>query len=328
MSSQHHLDHDHADGIHEHDLGLAYDLGTMNRRRAFKLFAGAGLVTLAGCASAKSVLSGRTTTVSSSATTGAATTAAETATTTTATTAASAAATTAASTAATTAATTATTTPTATSALAADLSAIPEETAGPFPGDGSNGPDALAQSGVVRRDITSSFGSSTTKAAGIPTTIKLQIVKAGSGAPLAGAAVYVWHCDQNGDYSLYSQGVTGENYLRGVQEADANGFVTFITAYPGCYAGRWPHVHYEVYPSLATATTANAKIATSQLALPADTSQAVYATSGYSSSVTNLAKVSLASDGVFRDGAERETPTASGSVTDGIVLTLVTPVNA
>ena len=153
-------------------------------------------------------------------------------------------------------------------------------------------------------------------------------MKAGSGAPLAGAAVYVWHCDQNGDYSLYSQGVTGENYLRGVQEADANGFVTFITAYPGCYAGRWPHVHYEVYPSLATATTANAKIATSQLALPADTSQAVYATSGYSSSVTNLAKVSLASDGVFRDGADRETPTASGSITDGIVLTLVTPVNA
>lgn len=41
---------------------------------------------------------------------------------------------------------------------------IPDETAGPYPGDGSNGPNVLAESGIVRSDITSSFGSSTTKA--------------------------------------------------------------------------------------------------------------------------------------------------------------------
>ena len=35
---------------------------------------------------------------------------------------------------------------------------IPEETAGPFPGDGSNGPNVLTESGVVRSDITASFG--------------------------------------------------------------------------------------------------------------------------------------------------------------------------
>ena len=40
---------------------------------------------------------------------------------------------------------------------------IPEETAGPYPGDGSNGPDVLAEDGIVRQDITSSFGSSTTR---------------------------------------------------------------------------------------------------------------------------------------------------------------------
>jgi hypothetical protein len=34
---------------------------------------------------------------------------------------------------------------------------VPDETAGPFPGDGSNGPNALAESGVVRSDIRSSF---------------------------------------------------------------------------------------------------------------------------------------------------------------------------
>ena len=36
---------------------------------------------------------------------------------------------------------------------------IPEETAGPFPGDGSNGPNALRTSGVVRSDIPSRFTS-------------------------------------------------------------------------------------------------------------------------------------------------------------------------
>ena len=34
---------------------------------------------------------------------------------------------------------------------------IPEETAGPFPGDGSNGPDVLTESGVVRSDITTTL---------------------------------------------------------------------------------------------------------------------------------------------------------------------------
>ena len=101
-----------------------------------------------------------------------------------------------------------------------ECSPIPEETAGPYPGDGSNGPDVLSQSGVVRADIRSSFGSSTTVASGVPLTIRLAILDvADSCAPLDGAAVYLWHCDQAGRYSLYSQGAKGENYLRGVQAA-------------------------------------------------------------------------------------------------------------
>ena len=99
---------------------------------------------------------------------------------------------------------------------------LPEETGGPFPGDGSNGANVLNQSGIVRSDITSSFGSSTTKAEGVPLSITMTINDyANNKAPLAGGAVYVWHCDREGRYSLYSQGVTGENYLRGVQETDA-----------------------------------------------------------------------------------------------------------
>jgi len=89
---------------------------------------------------------------------------------------------------------------------------LPEETGGPFPGDGSNGANVLNQSGVVRRDITASFGASTTKAKGIPLDITMTINDfANNKSPLAGGAVYVWHCDREGRYSLYSEGITGEN---------------------------------------------------------------------------------------------------------------------
>ena len=316
------IQHDHDTEIHDHDRGLAFDLSTlMQRRHALRLFAGAGLVALAGCGSSKLSSSASTTgSTTGSATTGAGTTAASAA----ATTAATAAATTAATTATTNAPTTATTTATTTG----DTTAIPEETAGPFPGDGSNGVNVLSQSGIVRSDIRSSFGSSTTVAAGVPTVVKLTIVTAGTGKALAGAAVYIWHCDIDGNYSLYSQAVTKENYLRGVQETDANGTVSFTTIFPACYSGRWPHIHFEVYPSLAKATASTSKIATSQLALPEATCKTVYATSGYSKSVSNLSQVSLKTDNVFSDGADRETPTVTGSVADGYAFSLTVPVTA
>src|SRR5687768_18411236 len=84
---------------------------------------------------------------------------------------------------------------------------IPDETAGPYPGDGSNGPDVLEQSGVVRSDIRSSFGSASGKAEGVPMTLELNIKDlANGGVAFAGTAVYAWHCDREGRYSLYSQG--------------------------------------------------------------------------------------------------------------------------
>jgi hypothetical protein len=132
---------------------------------------------------------------------------------------------------------------------------IPQETAGPYPGDGSNGPNVLEASGVVRQDITSSFGTSTTKADGVPLTVTLTLLDNANGCvPLAGAAVYAWHCDKEGRYSLYDSGLENENFLRGVQEADANGEVTFKTIYPGAYNGRWPHIHFEVFESMNNAT--------------------------------------------------------------------------
>jgi protocatechuate 3,4-dioxygenase beta subunit len=198
---------------------------------------------------------------------------------------------------------------------------IPEETAGPYPGDGSNGANVLTESGIVRRDITSSFGSSTTKAEGVPLGITMTINDfANNKSPLAGAAVYVWHCNREGRYSLYSQGVTNENYLRGVQETDDGGQVKFDTIFPACYSGRWPHIHFEVYPSLAKATSSANKIATSQMALSEATSKAVYATTGYEQSVRNLSRVSLDSDNVFSDGYDLQLPTVTGDPTNGYQL--------
>ena len=208
--------------------------------------------------------------------------------------------------------------------------AIPEETAGPYPGDSSNGPDVLSQSGVVRADIRSSFGSSSTVAGGVPLTIRLAILDLARGcAPIDGAAVYVWHCDQQGRYSLYSQGAETENYLRGVQAAASDGIVTFTSVFPACYSGRWPHIHFEVYPSLDAAKSAGNKIATSQIALPQDICDQVYATSGYEQSVSNMQGVSLSSDNVFGDDdGERQIGTMSGSIANGLTVDLAVPVSA
>ncbi len=199
---------------------------------------------------------------------------------------------------------------------------IPEETAGPYPGDGSNGPNVLSQSGVVRSDIRSSFAGLNGTADGVPLTIALTIVSSTSCSPLAGRAVYLWHCDALGRYSLYSAGATNQNYLRGVQEADASGRVTFTSIFAGCYAGRWPHIHFEVYPSLSAAGSVSNKIATSQIALPKAICDEVYATAAYTGSTRNLSGVTLASDNVFSDGSALELATISGSLAGGVTAAL------
>ncbi|WP_412540619.1 hypothetical protein R8Z50_33275 [Longispora sp. K20-0274] len=212
-------------------------------------------------------------------------------------------------------------TPAATGSAAASCATkIPEETAGPYPGDGSNGPNILTRTGIVRGDIRSSFAGSSGVARGVPLTIRLAVQR--NCAPLAKAAIYLWHCDREGRYSMYSNGVTDENYLRGVQETDAQGGVTFTSIFPAAYSGRWPHVHFEVYPDLATAATARGKLVTSQLALPSAACQAVYATDGYSASVRNLAQTSLGSDMVFRDGYQTQLATLTGGVAEGFVADL------
>jgi protocatechuate 3,4-dioxygenase beta subunit len=205
---------------------------------------------------------------------------------------------------------------------------IPQETAGPYPGDGSNGPDVLERTGIVRSDIRSSVGGGAS-AAGVALVLRLTILDMANGdRGFAGVAVYVWHCDGQGRYSMYSDGIEDETYLRGVQVADSDGVVTFSTIFPGCYQGRWPHIHFEVYPSAEAITDSTSAIATSQVALPQAACAQVYATSGYEGSTENLSRVSLTSDGVFGDdGGALELAAVGGDAGAGMTAALTVRVD-
>lgn len=280
-----------------HDRGLEFDLSTLVSRRTLGMFLGAGTAAaLAACSP------GGTSGTSGSSTSAAGTSAATAP-------APSAAATSSSAPA----------TPTLTRAIAECGVEIPQETAGPYPGDGSNGPNVLEASGVVRQDITSSFGTSTSTAEGVPLTVTLTLLDYANGCtPLAGAAVYAWHRDREGKYSMYDSGLQNENYLRGVQEADANGQVTFKTIYPGAYSGRWPHIHFEVFESMSNATAAGQVLAVSQIALTEAACKEVYASAGYESSAQNFPRTTLKSDNVFgNDGGIYQLATVSGSAAAG-----------
>lgn len=224
----------------------------------------------------------------------------------------------------------ATATPTATAAAAAYAAEeIPQETNGPYPADGTNGVDVLNQSGIVRSDIRSSLDGGAT-ADGVPLTFTFTLSDlANANAAYAGAAVYVWHCDADGLYSMYSDAVIDETYLRGIQVADAQGKVTFTTIVPGCYSGRWTHIHFEVYPDAASATNVSNQIATSQVAFPQDMLDAVYALDTYPDSARNLAQIgSLSNDNVFSDGWDLEMGTFTGDPSTGYVGSLSVAVDA
>lgn len=214
-----------------------------------------------------------------------------------------------------------TTTPTSSSSSGGE--GIVEETAGPFPADGSNGPNVLAEDGIVRRDITTSFGNFSGAATGVPLALDLTVLDARSGDPLPGAAFSVWHCTADGAYSLYSDGVTDQNYLRGIQAADERGNLQFRTIFPGAYPGRWPHVHFEIFRDLASATSAGSRLVTSQLAFPEEICQEVYASMDeYAQSVVTFPQTPLAADIAFSDGVDSQMATISGGLTTGLAATL------
>lgn len=168
--------------------------------------------------------------------------------------------------------------------------ATPTEIRGPFPADGTNGGretiSVFGQDGLVRRDIRSSFAGMSGTAEGIPLELELRVVDADGCAPMAGAAIYLWQCDALGAYSLYN--IESENYLRGMQVADADGVVRFTSIIPGCYGGRAPHFHFEAFESIAAATHGRNSLLVSQIAFPTAELQRAYADPRYGDSLANL----------------------------------------
>lgn len=202
----------------------------------------------------------------------------------------------------------------------------PPETAGPFPADGSNRAhgtlaNVLADSGIVKRDMRTNLGGRAGPAEGVPLRLEIALVSVGAScAPLSGHAIYLWHCDAAGKYSIYD--LKDASYLRAVGVSDAGGIVTFETILPGCYDGRYPHMHFEIYPSLATATDYRNRVLTSQLALPAEACAATYrAHPAYRASIGNFARSPLERDGIFRNNTpmqlQAQTLVMTGDVAGG-----------
>ncbi len=290
---------------HDHDLGLAHDLirlqqQALERRAALRWLLGAGAASLGGAGTLALVGCGGGGDDSSASSSGSSSSSSG----------------------------------SSSSGSSTSCSVTPEETQGPYPGDGSNTANGsianvLTLSGVVRSDIRSSIGGATGVATGVPLQVIIELVNTNAScADLSGYAIYLWHCDALGRYSMYSSGVTGENYLRGVQATGSDGKATFQTIYPGCYSGRMPHIHFEVYRSTNSASSYSNKLKTSQLAFPNDISTAVYATSGYTGSATNLSQISFATDNIFSDGYSLQLATLTGSTSAGYVATLRVGISA
>lgn len=261
--------------VEDHDLGLAHDLErlkVLNRRRALGFFGAAGgAAFIAACGGESSTLPVSTTPTPTP-----------------------------------TPSSTSTPTPTPTSTSSASCTAYAQETNGPYPADGTNQSrgstsNVLPIAAFQRSDVRASVIGSSSVAPGVAMPMTLTLVDVNNSCtPLAGYAVYIWHCDATGLYSLYD--LPTESYLRGIQVTDANGQVSFTSIVPGCYAGRYPHIHFEVFSSLANATTGRYARLISQLALPADICSTVYAdTATYGSSLTRFRNTSIASDGIFGD---------------------------
>jgi len=137
-------------------------------------------------------------------------------------------------------------------------------------------------------------------------------------APLAGHAIYVWHADAEGHYSLYD--LPQQNYLRAVVVTDGAGRVRLQTIVPGCYDGRWPHIHFEVFANLDAAVSGRAALLTSQFALPETQAAAIYsADPRYPASTANLGRVTLAGDNVFGDNTAEQVAAQTLSLTGDVV---------
>lgn len=116
---------------------------------------------------------------------------------------------------------------------------------------------------------------------GVPLEVRFTVCDT-AGKPLRKLRVDLWHCDAQGRYSGFggqgddrSLSFEGQAFLRGSQQTDRDGVVSFVTLYPGWYAGRTTHIHFKVWSGTRA-------VLTSQFFLPDALSEFLYTqVSGY-----------------------------------------------
>jgi protocatechuate 3,4-dioxygenase beta subunit len=100
---------------------------------------------------------------------------------------------------------------------------------------------------LVRKDISEGHD-------GLPVRLAFLLVDE-SCAPVAGAAIDIWHCAPEGLYSGADANpfctsndakALAARWFRGVQVTDAAGRADFDSCFPGWYSGRTIHIHFTV----------------------------------------------------------------------------------
>jgi len=114
--------------------------------------------------------------------------------------------------------------------------------------------------------------------------------------------------------------------------ADNDGLVKFTTNFPGCYDGRWPHIHFEIFENAEAAVSGKASLLTAQIAMPEGESARVYAQdSRYANGTTNLSHITLKTDNVFGDNTAaqiaQQTLALTGGPSSGYLGKLTIPVD-
>ncbi len=189
---------------------------------------------------------------------------------------------------------------------------------------------------LVRSDVTEGKP-------GVPLLLKINVQDATACAPLAGAAVDIWHCDAQGYYSGVASNNPGpgsdqetankvatQTFLRGVQLTDDEGNAEFVSLYPGWYTGRTVHIHMKVYvggeagDEYIGGNTAH----TGQLFFDDDVSDQVYAMGEAYVGRDNTQRTRNSDDNILGDHGDEPgfmldlIPIVEGSLADGFIGTI------
>lgn len=182
----------------------------------------------------------------------------------------------------------------ATTETVAGCVVTPELTEGPY----------FVDEGLNRSDIRSDSATGAVKA-GTPLALTMRVsqIDTDGCTPLQGALVDIWHCDAEGVYSDVTDrsfDTTGQDFLRGQQQTDANGVATFTSIYPGWYSGRAVHIHFKVRTDAGSNRTYEF---TSQMFFDDALSDQVFTQQPYAAKGERNTLNS--NDGIYGDGGEQ-----------------------